>query len=150
MSTYVYTRNAKQIGHEFQHELVHFLAEQPGLICTRLGPFTAALPRLTDQEHAAATAKPTWAAVKVDRSRWEPGRAASTATGSATGWATGATLLTVPTAPTGEAKAGTSIFVNFLPPVVVQWLRNMQTTKHLSPWSARCHEMKWNVMECHD
>ena len=68
MSTYVYTRNAKQIGHEFQHELVHF-SEQPGLICTRLGPFTAALPRLTDQEHAAATAKPTWAAVKVDRSR---------------------------------------------------------------------------------
>lgn len=43
-------------------------AEQPGLICTRLGPFTAALPRLcTDQEHAAATAKPRWA-VKVDRS----------------------------------------------------------------------------------
>lgn len=46
-----------------------FFAEQPGLICTRLGPFTAALPLLcTDQEHAAATAKPTWAAVKVDRS----------------------------------------------------------------------------------
>ena len=45
-----------------------FFAEQPGLICTRLGPFTAALPRLcTDQEHAAATAKPKWA-VKVDRS----------------------------------------------------------------------------------
>lgn len=43
-------------------------SEQPGLICTRLGPFTAALPLLcTDQEHAAATAKPTWA-VKVDRS----------------------------------------------------------------------------------
>ena len=127
--------------HEFQHEFVRFFAEQPGLICTRLGPFTAALPLLcTDQEHAAATAKPTWA-VKVDRSpRWELGRAASPA---GTG-ATGAALLTVLTVPTGEAiRAGTSIFVNLLPPFVVQWLRNMQTQN-------TCHHDLRHVMNCHE